>query len=83
MKFNDTNLPMEYSKGLFEEKLMDLAPEHADKYALIIFTAVSNILNASKSKEHPVSFNFRTADQQFVAGAVVEFFPNEDRKSVV
>lgn len=78
MKLFDTNLPAMYSKGLFEEKCSDLAPEHMDKMFDVIFTGVANLLNQAKSKDHPTAFTFRNIDSSLVAAALVQFFPNED-----
>lgn len=78
MKLFDTVLPQMYSKGLFEEKNMDLAPEHTDKITYVLFTAVSDLLNGAKSKERPTAFVFERIDGSVIAGAVVTFFPNED-----
>lgn len=78
MKLFETTLPQNYSKGLFEEKCFDLAPEHTDKICYTAFTAVSNILNGAKSKDHPTSFEFNTIDGKLVAVAIVQYFPNED-----
>lgn len=77
-KLYETNLPMNFSKGLFEEKMFDLAPEHTDKYADIIFTGTSAVLNAAKSKDHPVAVIFKRIDGTLVAAAIVQYFPNED-----
>ena len=78
MKLNETSLPNNYSKGLFEEKTYDLAPEHTDKIATIAFTAVSNILQAAKSKDHATAFTFETISGKVVACAIVQYFENED-----
>ena len=81
MKLLETQLPGMYSKGLFEEKCLDLAPEHMDKMFDTLFTGVSNLLNHSKSMEHPVAFTFRKIDKSFIAGALVQFFDNEDKSN--
>lgn len=81
MKFNETNLPEMYSKGLFEEKCMDLAPEHTDKMFDIIFTATADLLNQTKSKDQVVAFIFRKLDKSFIAAAKVQYFENEDKKN--
>lgn len=78
MKILETTLPQNYSKGLFEEKNYDLAAEHTDKIAYILFTAVSNLLNGSKSKDRPVSFELNEVDGKVIAAAIVQYFPNED-----
>lgn len=78
MKINETTLPHDYSRGLYEEKSFDLAEEHTDKIADVLFTGVSEALNLLKSKDHPTSFEFYGTDDKFVAGAVCQYFENED-----
>lgn len=77
-KLVDTKLPDNFSKGIYEEHNFDLAPEHVDKISYTLFTATSNILNASKTKDRPTTFEFSKLDGQFVAGAIVQYFENED-----
>ena len=48
-KLFDTTLPANYSKVLFEEKNLDLAPEHLDKMFDTVFTGSANLLNHAKS----------------------------------
>ncbi len=81
MKLMETTLPSMYSKGLFEEKCMDLAPEHMDKMLDVLFTGVSNILAATKTKEHPVAFAFRKEDKSFIAAGMVQYFDAEDKNN--
>lgn len=78
MKLFETTLPQNYSKGLFEEKNYDLAPEHTDKIAYVLFTATSDLLNAAKNKDIPTAFVYERIDGSVLAAAIVQFFPNED-----
>ena len=78
MKFYDTNLPNNYSKGLFEEKGANLAPEHTDKIADVAFTATAMVLNGSKSKEQPVALKFVREDGSMVAAGIAQYFENND-----
>lgn len=78
MKLMESTLPGMYSKSLFEEKCLDLAPEHTDKMFDILLTATANILNHVKSIERPAAYCFRSVDKSFIAGALVQYFPNED-----
>lgn len=78
MKLFDTTLPQNFSKGLFEEKNYDLAPEHTDKITYTVFTATADLLNNVKSKERPASFVFDRIDGSVIAAAIVQYFPNED-----
>ena len=81
MKLFDTNLPSMYSKGLYEEKCSDLAPEHTDKIFDVIFTGTANLLNQAKSQSKPTAFTFRKVDSSLIAAAIVQFFPNDDKEN--
>ena len=78
MKINETTLPQNYSKALYEEREFDLAKEHTDKITDILFTGVADALNELKSKEHPTAFIFQNVSGDFVAGAICQYFENED-----
>ena len=78
MKLFDTNLPQNYSKMLFEEKCLDLAPDHMDKMFDVIFTGVANLLNQSKSQKHATAFTFKKIDGSLIAAAIVQYFENSD-----
>ena len=77
-KLFDTTLPANYSKVLFEEKNLDLAPEHLVKMFDTVFTGSANLLNHAKSLNAPTALIFRDLKQNVVAVSVVQFFPNED-----
>lgn len=81
MKLFETNLPAMYSKGLYEEKCSDLAPEHMDKMFDVIFTGTANLLSQAKSKDKATAFTFRKIDGSLIAAAVVQYFENEDKKN--
>lgn len=81
MKLFDTQLPQMYSKGLFEEKCLDLAPEHTDKMLDIVLTGTANILNHNKSKDKATAFTFKLPTGVLVAAAIVRFFENEDKSN--
>lgn len=78
MKINDTVLLRNYSKGLFEEKNLDLGDEHSAKMYDVLFTGTSYLLNAAKSKEKPVAIQFKTVNGQTVGAAIVQYFANEN-----
>ena len=78
MKLFETVLPQNYSKGLFEEKNMDLAAEHTDKIADVLFTGAGELLNAAKSKDRPTALVFEKIDNSVIAACIVQFFENED-----
>ena len=67
MKLFETVLPQNYSKGLFEEKNMDLAAEHTDKVADVLFTGAGELLNAAKSKDRPTALVFEKIDNSVIA----------------
>lgn len=80
MKLYDTSLPENYSRGLYDEHNFNLAANHTDKLADVVFSATATILNGVKSKDHPVAFRFEKSQNQFIAAAVAQYFPNEDSK---
>lgn len=74
----ETRIPQNFSKALYTEREYDLAEEHTDKILYSVINGVSNCLGDIKSKEYPVAFIFEENNLDFIAGAVVEFHPNED-----
>lgn len=78
MKLFDTNLPAMYSKGLFEEKNSDLAPEFMDKMIDVTFTGSAILLNQAKSQEKATALCFRNVDNSLIAAGICQFFPAED-----
>lgn len=78
MKLFDTSLPQNYSKGLFEEKNFDLSDTHTDKMFDVLFTATAGLLNDTKNKQRPAVFCFSKIDNSIIAGAICQFFENED-----
>lgn len=79
MKLFETMLPSMYSKSLFEEKNTDLASEHTDKMADILFTGTAYVLKSAKSKEKPAAYVFNKIDGTVIAAAIVQFFENSDK----
>lgn len=78
VKLMSSELPEMYSKGLFNEKNKNLAPEHTDKIAEILFESVALVLGQAVTKEKPASFVIDRIDESFIAGATCEYHPNED-----
>ena len=78
LNLNETTIPKMFSKELYEEKGYTLSPMHTDKIANVLFTAVSEALKATKSKEYPVVFLFAGNNQEMYAAAIIRFIPNED-----
>lgn len=79
--FKDTKIPQIYSAGLYSEKGYDVAAEHAFKVLDIMVTGVTECLSDIKSKDFPVVFMFKQNNEEFIAAAIVQYFPNEDDMS--
>lgn len=79
---NETTLPHNFSKGLYEEKLYDLADSHTDKIFDVLFTGTSELLNANRSicieQDRPVAVTFEKLDGSIIAAAILRFMKNED-----
>ena len=79
--FKDTKIPQIYSTGLYTEKGYDVAAEHAYKVLDIMVSGVTECLADIKSKDFPVVFMFKQNNNEFIAAAIVQYFPNEDDAS--
>lgn len=77
MKILDTNLPDNFSKGLFEEKSYDLAAEHTTKIFYTLFAGAGELLNGAKSKTRPTALVFEDMQKNLIAAAIVQFIGNE------
>ena len=77
-KLMESKIPELFSRGLDEEKAIEVGATHTDKIATIIFEAVSKCLSDIKSKEFPVAFTFEDLVGETLACAVVKYIPNED-----
>lgn len=77
----DTSLPNNWSKKLYEEHYFDIAPEHFDKIASVLFEATAQILSNSKSKDKPVAMVFRKINNELLGAAICEYFANEEDTS--
>ena len=80
-KLSETSIPQNYSTGLYNDKSYDLSAELTATVADIIFTSTSECLGNYKTKEHPVAFIYKRNNDDFIAGAVIKYMPNEDDKS--
>ena len=81
VKLNETNIPQNYSTGLYNDKGYDLSRDHTSLIADILFTGVSECLGDVKTKEHPVAFVFKKNNEEFIAAAIVQFIENKDDKN--
>lgn len=80
-KLSETSIPQNYSTGLYNDKSYDVSAEFTGTIADILFTATSQCLGDVKTKNHPVAFVFKRNNNDFIAGAVIKYMPNEDDKS--
>jgi hypothetical protein len=83
VKLNETNIPQNFSTGMYNDKGYDISRDHASLVADILFTGVSECLGDIKTKEQPTAFVFKRNNDEFIAAAVVQFIENEDDKSKV
>ena len=81
MKLSETSMPQNYSKGLLEDKLYDIAPDHTGKFGYILFHGVANLLAANKDKNKPVAFILNRMDGKVVAVAILQFFEGADKNT--
>lgn len=75
-KFKETNIPEDFSKALAKQSIL-LGAQHAYRMANILFTGVSNYLASVKNYQIPKGIIIRSQGNEFLAGAKVEYFPNE------
>ena len=74
----ETKIPQVYSTGLYSEKGYDVAAEHAYKVLDIMVMGVTEFLSEVKNKDFPTVFLFKQNNGEFIAAAIVQYFPNED-----
>lgn len=80
-QFKDTPIPKNYSTGLYHEKGYDLAADHTTKILEVMVLGVTECLASIKSKDYPVVYSFVEKNDEFIAAAIVQYFPNEDDAS--
>ena len=76
-----TNIPQNFSMGLYNDKGYDLSADHTPIIADIMFTGVSECLGDVKKRETPTAFVFKKNNDEFIAAAIVQFIANDDDKS--
>lgn len=76
----ETSIAKNFYEYMYNEKDFDIAEESVPKLINILFIGTSNVLSAFKSTERPTAFVFKEPGDngEFIAGAVVQFIPNED-----
>ena len=77
--FNDTKIPSMVTTGLYAEKAFDVSADIAEKLLDVMVYAVTDALNEIKSLDTPVAFKFAKQNGDFIAAAIIQFFPNEDK----
>lgn len=78
LKLMETQIPQNYSAGLYNEKAYDLRPEACNKIMDILVNSVTACLADIKSKSNPTAFIFEENNEDFIAAAVIEYIENED-----
>ena len=81
VKLNETNIPQNFSTGMYNDKGYDISRDHTSLVADVLFTGVSECLGDVKTKDQPVAFVFKKNNDEFIAAAVVQFIDNKDDKS--
>lgn len=81
MKLFDTNLPHNFSKGLYEECDLTFNAQYIDKVIDVIFTGTVLFLNGAKKIDTPVALVFEREDKSVIAAAIVQYFDNDDKSN--
>lgn len=81
IELKESQIPQSVSTGLFKEKLIDIAPNMTEMLIDVLVSAVTQALADLKSTDIPVAFKFCKSNGDFIAGAVVQYFPNEDKSN--
>lgn len=83
MMFNlmDTTIPDLFSTGLYQEMGYDVDKSTAPMILDIAVTGTTEILADCKNKDIPVAVVFDKPNGDFIAAAVVQYFPNEDKSN--
>ena len=81
MALKDTKIPQICSTGFYNELSFDIAWDAIPKLLDVLVTGVTEALADIKSKEFPVAFSFRESNDTFIAAAIVQYIPNEDKNN--
>lgn len=81
IKLMESQIPQNYSTGLYSEKDYDLSADHTNIVADILFTGVAQCLGDVKDRKFPSAFVFEANNKDFIAAAIVEYYENEDDPS--
>lgn len=77
-KITETAIPQNFSSGIYNDMSYDLSSSFVPAVADIIFTSIAQALGDMKKKDTPVAFIVKKANDDFIAGAVIRYIPNED-----
>lgn len=78
INFKESNIAQTYSTGLYANMSYDVSQQHTEKVLDIMVSGLTSCLASIKSKSSPVAFVFRLTNGQFIAAAIIEYFPNDD-----
>lgn len=81
IKLMESQIPQNYSTGLYSEKDYDLSADHTNIVADILFTGVAQCLGDVKDRKFPSAFVFEANNKDFIAAAIVQYFENKDDPS--
>lgn len=81
IKLMESQVPQNFSSGLYNEKGYDVGGDFTNIVADILFTGVAECLGDIKTKDFPVAFVFEENNKDFIAAAVVQYFENKDDKN--
>lgn len=81
VELKDSQIPQLVSTGLFKERYIDIAPNLTPMLVDVLVSAVTDALADLKSQDIPVAFKFCKNNGDFIAAAIVQFFPNEDKNN--
>lgn len=82
IKLMESQIPQNYSMGMYNEKDYDTSPDFTNSIADILFTGVAMCLGAVKDTKFPSAFVFEENNKDFIAAAVVEYYENKDDPSL-
>lgn len=81
VELKDSQIPQLVSTGLYKEKCIDIAANVTPMLVDVLVSAVTQALAELKSTETPIAFKFCKSNGDFIAGAIVQYFPNEDKNN--
>jgi hypothetical protein len=81
IKLMESQIPQNYSTGLYREKDYDVPSDFTNMVADVLFSGVAMCLGDVKDRKFPSAFVFEANNKDFIAAAVVEYHENEDDPS--